>query len=97
MACLWFCFSGIVQAEFDEVRGSWNDHYIHSSHYHIYGIPGILYPLLESTDIKDHKKAFNINDLPEKENELGGFDWDGIVKVMKRLKYFSMIFNLLNL
>ena len=69
MECLWFCFSGIIQAELDEVRESWNSHYIHASRYHTAnGIPDVLYFLPESSSSNDHKKAFDINDLPEVEN-----------------------------
>ncbi len=78
MECLWFCLSGIIQKELDDVREGQNSHYIRALRYHTaYGIPDVLYFLPESSSSNEHKKAFSINDLPEVENELVSFDWDG--------------------
>lgn len=103
MECLWFCFSGIIQAELDEVRESWNSHYIRASRYHTaHGIPDVIYFLPESSSSNDHKQAFDVNDLPEVENELTSFEWDGsedesYEDATVYQDYFSMILDLLSL
>ena len=102
MECLWFCFSSMIQDELNEVRESWNSHYIRASRYHTaHGIPDVLYFLPETSSSIDHKKPFDINDLPEVENELTSFEGEGTEdetceddRVYE--EYFSMILDLLS-
>ena len=46
--CLWFCFARVLQTGLDEVRDSWNTHYIRKSHYEtVAGRPDSLYTIPE--------------------------------------------------
>ena len=46
--CLWYCFSGVLQADCDAVKDRWNTHYIrHSRHNTVRGRPDSLFFLPE--------------------------------------------------
>ena len=46
--CLWFCFARVLQTGLDEVRDSWNTHYIRKSRYEtVAGRPDSLYTIPE--------------------------------------------------
>ena len=54
MACLWFCFAHLIQADLEKVKEQWNSHYIRKSRFDtIAGIPDILYFLPESVGKSD--------------------------------------------
>jgi hypothetical protein len=49
MECVWFCFSNLIQTNLDEVKESWNTHYMRKSrHDTICGRPNAIYSLPES-------------------------------------------------
>ena len=49
MECVWFCFSNLIQTNLDEVKESWNTHYIRKSrHDTICGRPNAIYSLPEA-------------------------------------------------
>lgn len=55
--CLWFCVYDILQRELDDVKESWNSHYVRASrHYTCHGIPNKLYFTPESVGADDHKE-----------------------------------------
>lgn len=69
--CLWFCFSDILQKELDEVKESWNSHYVRASrHYTYHGIPNKLYFTPESVGIDDHVELCAPSDISAVENEV---------------------------
>ena len=46
--CLWFCFARVLQTGLDEVRDSWNTHYLRKSRYEtVAGRPDSLYTIPE--------------------------------------------------
>ena len=54
MECLWFCFSGLLQKIFDEVKEHWNTHRIRGSrHDTVMGRPDSLYYLPELHGVTD--------------------------------------------
>ena len=69
--CLWYCFYDILQRELDEVKESWNSHYIRASrHYTCHGIPNKLYFTPESVGVDDHKEPGVLSDILTIENEV---------------------------
>jgi hypothetical protein len=49
MECLWFCFSDLLQHDFDEVKNHWNTHYVRRSRFDtVAGRPDELYHLPEN-------------------------------------------------
>ena len=64
--CLWFCFSKIIQKDFDALKDHWNSHRIRKSRFEtIPGRPNVLYYLRdisgEATDLKLHVSNQQIN------------------------------------
>ena len=46
--CAWFCFAGVLQKELDEIKMSWNTHYIRKSRFEtVAGRPNSLYSIPE--------------------------------------------------
>ena len=53
MECLWFCFSGLIQQDFDRVKEQWNSHYVRGSRYDtVKGRPSEMFylPKLHNTE-----------------------------------------------
>ena len=76
--CIWFCFSNLIQASLNEVKESWNTHYIRKSrHDTICGRPNAIYSLPEAhggvggliVDVPDNELEYAIEHLVEKEDE----------------------------
>ena len=66
--CLWFCFSKIIQKDFDALNDHWNNHRIRKSRFEtIPGRPNILYYLSDisggATDLKLHVSDQQINSV----------------------------------
>ena len=59
----------------DEVKESWNCHYVRKSrHFTAHGIPNEIYVLPESVGAEDYGKNFNQGDLAEIESATGPAD-----------------------
>ena len=75
LECLWFSFSPVMKKALDEVKESWNCHYVRKSrHFTAHGIPNELYVLPESVGAEDYGKNFNQGDLAEIESATGPAD-----------------------
>ena len=66
--CLWFCFSKIIQKDFDALNDHWNNHRIRISRFEtILGRPNILYYFSDisggATDLKLHVSDQQINSV----------------------------------
>lgn len=69
LECLWFSFSSVMKKALNEVKESWNCHYVRKSrHFTAHGIPNELYVLPESVGAEDYRKNFDQGDLLEIEN-----------------------------
>ena len=71
LECLWFCFGPVLKMELEEIKESWNSHYVRKSrHYTQAGIPNQLYLLPETLGAEDFKKEYDSQDLGEIEDSL---------------------------
>ena len=71
LECLWFCFSPILKKGLEEIKESWNCHYVRKSRYYTQaGIPNQLFLLPETVGADDYKKEYDEQDLLEIENTL---------------------------
>lgn len=69
--CLWFCFSPIMKMALNEIKESWNCHYVRKSRHHtVPGIPNQLFFLPESVGGEDYQKVYDERDLQEAENSV---------------------------
>jgi hypothetical protein len=69
--CLWFCFCDILQRELDDMKESWNSHYVRASRHHTrHGIPNKLYFTPESVGVDDHKQLCLSSDITAVETEV---------------------------
>jgi hypothetical protein len=60
MECIWFCFSHLIQKDLDEVKDSWNTHYIRRfRHETIPERPDELYHLPEWHNAQDFLQPVN--------------------------------------
>lgn len=56
--CLWYCFSGLLQQDFNTVKQHWNTHYIRKSRFEtVEGRPDELYYLPECAGATDHLRT----------------------------------------
>ncbi len=71
LECLWYCFSPVMKKELEEVKDSWNCHYVCKSRYHTQaGIPNQLYLLPEAVGADDYKKLYEARDLLDIEDSV---------------------------
>ena len=62
--CLWFCFNKLLQQGLDQVRTSWNTHYIRRSRYNTQaGVPDQMYFLPESIGARNCKFLTDNEDI----------------------------------
>ena len=82
--CVWFCFSSLIQASLDEVKESWNTHYIRKSrHDTICGRPNAIHSLSEAhggisgliVNVPEDELAYANEHLIEREDEKGYQDY----------------------
>ena len=75
LQCLWFCFYPIMQEALNEIRESWNCHYVRKSrHDTVPGRPNELFFLPESVGAEDYLKTYNERDLLEAEHSIGAIE-----------------------
>ena len=76
--CVWFCFSSLIQASLDEVKESWNIHYIHKSiHDTVCGRPDAIHSFPKAHGgisrlilcVLEDELAYANEHLIERENE----------------------------
>ena len=71
LECLWFCFSPVLKKGLEEIKESWNCHYVRKSRYYTQaGIPNQLFLLPETVGANDYKKEYDEQDLSEIEDTL---------------------------
>ena len=71
LECLWFCFSPVLKRGLEEVKDSWNSHYVRKSRYHTQaGIPNQLYLLPETVGAEDFKREYDGHDLIQIEDSV---------------------------
>ena len=94
LQCLWFCFYPLMKKALNEIRESWNCHYVRKSRHHtVPGIPNQLFFLPESVGAVDYQKIYDERDLQEAEHSVT------VVEDNNRVyqEYFSYSANLLEL
>ena len=71
LQCLWFCFHPLMEKGLDEIKESWNCHYVRKSRHHtVSGIPNQLFYLPESVGTTDYHKVYDERDLREAEQSV---------------------------
>ena len=71
LECLWFCFSPLLKKVLEEIKDSWNCHYVRKSRYYTQaGIPNQLYLLPETVGAEDFKKEYDSRDLIDIEDSV---------------------------
>ena len=71
LECLWFCFNPVLKKGLEEIKESWNCHYVRKSRYYTQaGIPNQLYLLPETVGAEDFKKEYDGRDLIEIEDSV---------------------------
>ena len=69
MECLWYCFSDLLQHDFDEVKDHWNSHYVRRSRFDtVAGRPDELYHLPVNhggSEFLQNVSIEQINDMQE--------------------------------
>ena len=69
MECLWFCFSNLLQRDFDQVKDHWNTHYVRRSRFDmVAGRPDELYHLPQNfgrNEFLQNVSIDQINDMQE--------------------------------
>ena len=71
LECLWFCFGKIMKKALNDVKESWNNHYVRRSrHYTAHGIPHQLFFFPESVDAADYQKGYAQRDFEEVESHI---------------------------
>ena len=71
LECLWFCFSPVLNRGLEEVKDSWNSHYVRKSRYHTQaGMPNQLYLLPETVGAEDFKREYDGHDLIQIEDSV---------------------------
>jgi hypothetical protein len=75
--CLWFCFNGIIQEAFNEMKHYSNTHNVRSSrHETVGGVPDILFHLPEQTDAFDCSVNVSKDKLSEMESKCASEEED---------------------
>ena len=81
---MWFCFSSLIQTSLDEVKESWNTHYMcRSRHDTICGRPNAIYSLPEThwgisgliVDVANAELAYTSENVIEQDNENEYYDY----------------------
>ncbi|XP_046858691.1 uncharacterized protein LOC124452149 [Xenia sp. Carnegie-2017] len=86
LECLWFCFSPVLKKGLDQIKESWNSHYVRKSRFYTHaGIPDQLYLLPEAVGAEDFQKQYDDEDLIEIYNSVNV----STEKVSTYQKYFS--------
>lgn len=69
--CLWFSFINVMKQSLNDIKESWNSHYVRRSRYHTaHGIPNQLFFLPESVHASDCKKIYLHRDILEIEHHI---------------------------
>ena len=75
--CMWYCFSNVLQTEFDNFKDEWNTHYIRRSRYDTIPVrPDSLYYIPERIGYLDQQKHIEENQLLDMERFVQGYEGD---------------------